>query len=621
MIHVNPKKPIRLKNRTKYFDPDSSRSHVQFSNPNSYESRRIKIEGYETRLYWQFRYCEEHDGQTFFYTLTYNDKSMPKYMNMNCFDYEDLRDLLTGGFRKMLLRKYGSSFKYFIGAELGDGKGQRGMHNNPHYHVLFFLESANNPKFPYVKISSIDFRHLVRMYWQGFDEDVDGYRDYNEAKYGIAKEGENTGKVTDFRACMYCAKYVCKDVKLKKSESDIEKKIRFNLKREFKKERELSSEFHKYFFDKFIRTKRFLRKTHLSKDMTSSLALSDVDLIEALCPNAFDYIHSGLISPLNPDGSLKFNLSFYVPDDVNLMPFVTDICREFHVWKEYWNHFKSFLDDKVRLEMNTYRNRYCNKCRISHGVGDYALEHIKDKMNPSIQVPSKRGFKSRPISMYYYRKLYTEVQMNAHGHPIRTLTQLGIDYRLSRLPEQIKKMKDKATNNLFLVCADSNLFDKMRQSDVNVSVTFTHDAFLKYYDSLLQDDTLDNILQRYAEYKLVYEDRFFSIRSVDRPNGDSFPAIDVKSDYSRFLAPTINSVCYSNMRLDSFLESNCEGYLPYSQHPYFLCYISLFAVLDLCTDYFFIQSDNKAQIQAEEIAATKRFHNQQLVKEFYRNFV
>ncbi len=64
----------------------------------------------------------------------------------------------------MLLRKYGTTFKYFVGAQLGDGKGERGFHNNPHYHVLFFLENANNDKFPYKKIDPKDFRHLVRMY-------------------------------------------------------------------------------------------------------------------------------------------------------------------------------------------------------------------------------------------------------------------------------------------------------------------------------------------------------------------------------------------------------------------------------------------------------------------------
>lgn len=245
---VNVKKPIRIKNNTKYFNPCTSKSRVTFSSPDSYQQRRIKIEGYETRLYWQFRYCEEHDGQTFFYTLTYNDEHLPKMYGLNCFDYEDLRDLLTGGFRKQLLRKYGTTFKYFIGAELGDGKGTRGMHNNPHYHILFFLEDAKNERFPYVKITPDEFRHLVRLYWQGFDEDTDGMQDYRTAKYGIAREGENVGKVTDFRAVSYCAKYVCKDAYLKRGESIVEKKVRFLTKKSYKR----SMKSFEDFFDEWI---------------------------------------------------------------------------------------------------------------------------------------------------------------------------------------------------------------------------------------------------------------------------------------------------------------------------------------------------------------------------------
>ena len=65
----NPKKPIKLPNRTKYFDPSKDRTHVQFMNPSTYQSREIKKEGYETRLYYEYKYCADNDGQTFFYTL------------------------------------------------------------------------------------------------------------------------------------------------------------------------------------------------------------------------------------------------------------------------------------------------------------------------------------------------------------------------------------------------------------------------------------------------------------------------------------------------------------------------------------------------------------------------
>lgn len=205
-MNVNPKKVLTLKNRTCYFNPDTSRIRIRVSSPYSYQYKEFKIESYESRLYWQFKYCEDHLGQTFFYTLTYNDNAIPRPYGFNCFDYEDLRDLLTGGFRKQLLRKYGTTFKYFVGAELGDGKGSRGMHNNPHYHVLFFLIDACDQRFPYKVISPKDFRHLVKLYWQGFDEDVDGFdgdgvfgftERYNAYRYG---RDNITGDFRDLRS-------------------------------------------------------------------------------------------------------------------------------------------------------------------------------------------------------------------------------------------------------------------------------------------------------------------------------------------------------------------------------------------------------------------------------------
>ena len=363
-MQVNKKKSIRLKNRTLYFNPDTCRTHVQFSSPDSYQSRQIKIEGYETRLYWQFRYCDEHNGQTFFYTLTYNDKAMPKYMGINCFDYEHLRDLFTGGFRKQLLRKYGTTFKYFVGAELGDGKGERGMHNNPHYHVLFFLEPANNERYPYQQISPEDFRHLIRLYWQGFDEDTDGFHDYNDAKYGIAREGENVGKVTDFRACMYCAKYVCKDVKLKSKEDEIRRKIRFKLK----KDKYPEDCCRRFFFDKLVPT------------YTQFHDRTPQEVMEHLNPDAFE-----LWKMLDGD---DFDINTIDMDDYKCFSIdILDILRTHgRLWKKYFKFYSAWLDEQERLAINEYRNRYCNKCRISQGVGDYALQFIDDKLNPTILI-------------------------------------------------------------------------------------------------------------------------------------------------------------------------------------------------------------------------------------------
>ena len=613
---TNRKKAIRIQNRTKYFNPETTRTHVKFSSPDSYQNRQIKIEGYETRLYYQFKYCDEYNGQTFFYTLTYNDNNMPKYQvgtkfdkelgykvpdYINCFDYEDLRQLLCGGFRKMLLRKYGTKMKYFCGAELGDGKGSRGMHNNPHYHILFFLEDAQDQRFPYVKIDPKDFRHLVKKYWQGFDENTDGKIDYRCALKGIAREGENCGLVSDFRACMYCAKYVCKDVQLKQSEDKIKSKLGY--------------EYHKKYYRSPITYVLFFKdriyqlfNTPLNSKHTE-WSFSDKELVKTLIPDAqFDLMY---------DLDKDFN---FVPAEFDVSRYVPEILSKYKLWDEYFKFCRDYIEEQIHIGITEFRNRYCNKCRISQGVGDYALQFISDKMNPGVKVPKKKGFKVRPIGLYLYRKLYTEIVEDKKGNKVRVLNDLGQAYKSYHLEQQINKMADKASCHLQLLLQNEDLYEKMKWSDINTNVWMTHSEMKRQINKLLETDNIKNIVKKYAEYKLVYEDRFFKV-NIDRHTGMfEFPCLDTCADYKRFLVPTVVGNRRSDFALSNFLEYHGEDYLSYYQHPDFLRYQCIFNVLDMCSDYFFIQGDNKSQREAEEIQATKRFHSQQRLREFYQSF-
>lgn len=277
------------------------------------------------------------------------------------------------------------------------------------------------------------------------------------------------------------------------------------------------------------------------------------------------------------------------------------------------------IQPRIDEGINEYRNRYCNKCRISHGVGDYALQFV-DKSDPKIKVPSKKGFKNRPIGMYYYRKLFMNVVKDVKGQNIYVLNEDGIKYKVSRLPERMKKIADTALANYYLVLGNEFLFEKMRESDVNVDVTFHYNDFVRKMNELLKFDSLKTIFKKYAEYKMVYEDRFFSYTFEGDSDVPVFPDIDVVGDYKRFLVPSFYSVPRNDIRLECFLENPPENYMAFYEHPYFLRYISVFYVFDLFTDYFFIQSDDKKQAEAEKVAATKRFHDAKRLKEFYSHF-
>ena len=520
---ANNRRPISFVNRTNYFSPSVSRSHVRLSSPNSFAFVRSKIEGYESRLFWQFKFCEDNGYPVFFYTLTYNNRNIPDFFGVPCFDYEHLRSLFTGGFYKQLKRKYGCTFRYFVGAELGDGKGSRGYHNNPHYHVLFFLEPAKGCElisFP----SPEEFRHLVRLYWQGFDED-EGFRDYETALYGIAREGLYCGLVKDFRACTYCAKYVVKDTGLKAFEFDV---------------------------------------ISLLKDF--------------------------------------FRLN--CPADSEENPF----CYELR------------LAEFVRNGINEFRNRFCNKVRISHGVGDYALKHIVDKLNPSIPIPAKNGYKNRPISLYYYRKLYCDVVKDSGGRNLYLLNDLGVEYKVSQLSKRLAKFSDSAKTYLSLVEKDIPLFNKILTSDVNVEVRDSSSFLLSYLKNVFPNEqSRTELFRRYAEYKLVYQDRFFKVEGKRDSLFFRFPLISPSADYRSFLRSSFFMDDLFDGGASAFVANVPEGWLSYDTHPYFLRYIRFFPLFDLLSDYFFIQSDVKQEEDEEERRRIRRFHNDISLSNYYSN--
>lgn len=564
-MSVNAKKPYRLKNKTNYFNPTTSRAYNQFASPDSYHSREQKIEGYENRLYWQFKYCEDNNGQTFFYTLTYNDAALPHYFGINCFDYEDLRDFLTGGFRKQLLRNYGSTFKYFIGAELGDGKGKRGLQNNPHYHVLLFVEDAHRPRYPYRKISEKELTHLVRLYWQGFDEDTDGFRDYQDAKYGVVGVSDEGALVKDFRGEKYCAKYVTKDVNLRKKEAY----VKFMLENKYINEYDVFSD--EPYYDYYI------EKMH--------------DLLQ---------IES---------------------DEYPTIQQIQSLIDEHGLYDDFYLFMDIKIAEKVRLGFNEFRNRYCNKCRISHGVGDYALKFISNPLEPRIPVPGKDGIKLRPINMYYYRKLFCDVVKDSMGQNLYILNEKGIQYKLHNAPKQIEKRASHAKSILSVLTPE--LYEKILDSDVNCDVrkNYTWERF----QNDLNNNDIDKITNDYGTFKLIYEDRFFKLH-YDAANDDwNFPTLNPLDDYARFLTPSYNLVHYRPGRLDRFLTHTPESYLSYYSHPYFLPNVRVFSVLDTCADYFFVQKDDKKQKDAEDAAATKRFHQkrkiEQKLNDYYSNFL
>lgn len=610
-------------NRTKYFIPDRDKTHVTFQSSSSFAFQRQKVENYETRLYYEFKRSQELGGQTFFYTLTYNDEHVPSYMGQRCFDYEDLRYLLNGGFRKVLLRKYGTCFRYFVGAELGDGIGVRGESNNPHYHILFFLRPSEKKVFvPYVydkqvgfyerdskyhkkgepkyikvhekrevlyqKITPKEFRSLVRKYWQGFDED-EGFVDYRSARFGICQEGRfNLGVVSDYRAIAYVAKYATKDVAFIRHEFAIKQESAFQFNQEYK------DSFKSY--EDFLHTRIYYLYNIPLDARHSAWQWSDKELCWKLVP------HLCKSYTLFEDW-----LPCWIADCVK------GIIATCNLQKDYEDFINERCEEYVHSKVVEFRNRYSNKVRISQEVGSSALDGI-DPLNPSVLVPSKSGYKSRNLGLYLFRKLYSEVYTDTRGHSVRVLNDLGIKYKVACLDKQLERMKDKTRCYFNLVVDDIDLYYKLFSSDLNVYCSLSFESFRRRYDILLERFSLDDILDRYVKFKLIYEDRFIKNDSPELADFgvDSLPCY--VEHFQRFLGSSVGFVRRSDTRISRFLQDGMEDYLSYSLLPYFNRFLFLFNLFDLCSDYFLVASDDKAQAEAEDARRVRVLHKRNELK-------
>ena len=203
----------------------NSKTHFRLIHPNNFVSQKSKQTSYYVRLYFHWHHVRALGGLCYFYTLTYNDKALPYFQGIPCFNHNNLREFMrSSGFDKVLFRDYGFRLQYFVSCELGEGKGKRGFDNNPHYHVIFFLIPDGKQNKPF---NSVVFRDLVRKYWCGPCHTPEGRRisPYNY-KYGIAMPGKNHGLVESAAALRYVSKYVLKDAvyrKLRKSLIDAAK--------------------------------------------------------------------------------------------------------------------------------------------------------------------------------------------------------------------------------------------------------------------------------------------------------------------------------------------------------------------------------------------------------------
>lgn len=166
--------PKRILNRTNHWN-ESKPLYLTVPCGRCDECRNKQRNDWFVRSFFEW---QKKGVTTFFYTLTYNNDNLPKYLGIPCFSKRHIQLFLKR--LRYYLKGYGITLRYLITSEFGE------LYKRPHYHAEFFLDKPFSPW---------SFYRLVEKSWQ----------------YGFVKYGDNFGVVSSYHGIAYVTKYITKD--------------------------------------------------------------------------------------------------------------------------------------------------------------------------------------------------------------------------------------------------------------------------------------------------------------------------------------------------------------------------------------------------------------------------
>lgn len=603
---------IKVKNNTDYYHPNRSRLYNVLFNPFGYTSMSMKRDSYNIRMYYAYDATIRKGGSVYFYTFTHNDSSLCKMYGYNV---PDVRKVLMAidAVRATLRRKYNISLDYFLATERGEGKGYRGYANNPHYHAIFFLNRGNycyqkgaqkGLPIPYISINPVEFRRLLRLQWQGCD--LPWYdRSSKQFRYGILREGDNCGVVSDFRAIGYVSKYVTKT--------------------------KPSYCIDQYILDRILRsvTGRYCLTADYkfkSVDYEERVSCLNEDVLYAFLDYLVNHTSFDLDSVYHNDRMLDVLYGDLKRDDIDTFDTCTDSQRLEFLSRlvvlyetDYLAFIVPYVKEKVRLEQNDYRNFHSTKVRVSQGLGLSALDSaiVDDNGFDVVPVPTKTGFKYKMLPQYYLRKKYYDTLVDPNtGNTCYKINEAGVEWKVRTLCCRINSCIGHTENVLLSLVGPSgetlfnSILDYIKKNYFcTSSLTFgvynglfngdvNYKNFYKYLinEGYLKDDKIDTSkLRDYAIYKKVYEYRCYDPTVCGS-------GIDPLADYKVYIRSSRDIVPYNPLGYSNFVKLElCKNYMEYSSHPHFAPNVGFYSFLDICSDYlrFFKDKENE---EREEVS-------------------
>lgn len=165
--------PKKIINRSNHWD-ESQPVYMYVPCGKCEECKNSVRNDWFVRLYYQWR----TSVLSLFYTLTYNNESLPHQCGMPCFDKKHIQDFMKR--LRYYLNKEGVKCKYMICCEYGEKFGR------PHYHAYFSLDTD---------ITLWRFYRLIQKCWI----------------HGFVQPGDGLGRINREAGLKYVTKYITKD--------------------------------------------------------------------------------------------------------------------------------------------------------------------------------------------------------------------------------------------------------------------------------------------------------------------------------------------------------------------------------------------------------------------------
>lgn len=523
-----------VENKTHYFG-EYTRMYNCLPDPDSFSVQSSKRMGYFQRLWFEYAYCRKVNGMCFYYTLTYNDLHIPKYRGRNCFSYEDIRYVTNGSLSKTLLRKYGSVLRYFCACESGEGKGERGLGNNPHYHFIFFVYPSENSKFEYKKITPQEFKDLIYVIWQGKPSNV--FVPWQLAKFGHVQEGKFNGEVLSADAFKYCGKYVIKDSEQLSYERDLKKELESEI-RSYSFNWKCLYSYYKYLkcVDSEIRSRSdFFDYLPLRQYWSYRLVTKRLGLV----PSSF----SRYLASQGQRGFIKYKLLL-----------------------DWFDNY--YVPQMLEEQLSEYRNLYSPKCRLSKTLGEYGLNFIQlIDGSPRVVLNTSKGYEIQYPCLYYIRKLFYDVKLcPVTGNPLYYLNDYGIKMKLMSLKNSINNCISHTLENI----------SYCQMNNVVIPFGDSPDGFTALFNKFVQRDDISEIVRRYAVFHLIYQYRAFSKPwyYLDQDCKED----DYILDYDVFLHQNSYYLDFQDGKIYDIYIRNMS--LSFTCHPAFIEFSDFFRLLD-----------------------------------------